>query len=88
MGSYLPSVDSAVAWAREAACQGLDLGDFFTESDRGIAHAKRICAFCPVRMDCLDEALRAEGTSRYGIYGGLTAKERGSLARQRKRVTA
>ncbi|MFD8805618.1 WhiB family transcriptional regulator [Streptomyces sp. NPDC059597] len=88
MSSYLPAADTAVAWARDAACRGMDLDDFFTDSERGISQAKQICARCPVRTQCLEEVLRAESTCRYGIYGGLTPKERGSLMIHRRKQVA
>lgn len=41
--------------------------------------AKLICASCPVRPQCLEEAMAdVEGT--YGIWGGLTREERLALA--------
>jgi hypothetical protein len=51
--------------------------------------AKKVCAACPVRQACLDDALRQEGgcghESRHGIRGGLTPRARRNLYdRQRK----
>lgn len=44
--------------------------------------AKAICARCPVTTECLQVAMEAETTElRYGIWGGLTAKERHALAK-------
>jgi WhiB family redox-sensing transcriptional regulator len=71
----------AATWAERAACVGRDVEDFFTESRPRVREIKNLCAGCPVRRLCLDEAMRAEDTSRYGIYGGLTAAERTDLAR-------
>ena len=64
-------------WMADAACRGLtDL--FFPERGgdavKQAAHAKAICAGCPVRTECLDHAI-ATG-ERWGIWGGLTADER------------
>lgn len=39
--------------------------------------AKRICSTCPVQAECLGYAL--EYREPYGIWGGLTAKERQHL---------
>lgn len=42
--------------------------------------AVRVCATCPVRQQCLNEAMAREGgrglDSRHGIYGGLTPRQR------------
>lgn len=42
------------------------------------AAAKRVCASCPVRTDCLAVALTYG--EDFGIWGGLTAAERRALA--------
>jgi WhiB family redox-sensing transcriptional regulator len=42
--------------------------------------AKVICAACPVQTECLEYALVARES--YGIWGGLTAKERWNRLRQ------
>lgn len=56
-----------------------------------IEHAKGLCNECPVKAECLKNALEAEGNigvnSRYGIFGGLTPKERKQLANKKNRKT-
>jgi WhiB family redox-sensing transcriptional regulator len=46
--------------------------------------AKQICLKCPIRQRCLDYALT--NNERYGVWGGLTERERGSLLRRRPKV--
>jgi WhiB family redox-sensing transcriptional regulator len=77
------TLPNALAWAKRAACRGQDLELFFSEALDKITAAKRICGRCPVRALCLDEVLGAENTSRYGVYGGLSAPERAKLVGQR-----
>jgi Transcription factor WhiB/Homeodomain-like domain len=67
-------------WRVRAACRsGVDPETFFPASDSGpdyeaqVAAAKAVCARCPVRAACLDEAL---ARIPYGIAGGLTPEER------------
>lgn len=81
MSSHYPALETAVGWAKAAACQGRDVEEFFTESKLRVVEIKNLCALCPVRQQCLTEAMRTEDTSRYGIYGGLTPAERNDLAR-------
>ena len=76
-----PTVDQLRAarwpgWQQLAACLHADPEVWFpSRSDWHIAqHAKQICQGCPVRGECLDQAL-AEGY-QHGIWGGLTADER------------
>ena len=60
-----------------AACTNADPDLFFPEDGDELSarRAKRICGACPVRAACLAGAL-ARG-EEYGIFGGLTAEERG-----------
>lgn len=52
-----------------------------TKPDRQVreAEAKSICATCPVRDDCLAEAMR--NREKVGVWGGLNPEERRELAR-------
>lgn len=74
---------NALTWADRAACRGRDVDEFFTTDKRRVAQVKNVCASCTVRELCLAEALRAEDTSRYGVFGGLTPDEREQAARAR-----
>ena len=72
-------------WRTDAACIDVDPVFFFDlpPGRGGAMTAKAICRQCPVRRQCLDTALQFEHRSiRHGVWGGLTPKERGRLARQ------
>jgi WhiB family redox-sensing transcriptional regulator len=73
-------------WWDHAACRGMDLSLFIFEpgerySRKRIAEAKAVCATCFVRPECLAESLKYSTTQLecYGIWGGLTWKERRQL---------
>lgn len=71
-----------VPWHREAACYRVGYDLHFWESKVGIKaaveDAKSFCrAPCPVRDQCLRSALGHR--DRYGVWGGLTARERQEL---------
>jgi WhiB family redox-sensing transcriptional regulator len=64
-------------WRRQAACRGRADDVFFPDSAlpdyaARVAEAKATCATCPVRQACLEIGMR----ERYGIWGGLTARQR------------
>jgi WhiB family redox-sensing transcriptional regulator len=64
-------------WNAQAACATADPDLFFPEPGtpaERIAEAKQICARCPVRQACLEDALRRGEPD--AICGGLTARER------------
>jgi hypothetical protein len=52
------------------------------------ASAKRLCAICDVRADCLTYVLDMEGDTgqhlRFGIWAGFTPLERARMARARR----
>lgn len=63
-------------WSTLAACSGQPLGLFFPSVGDHISvrKARRICACCPVRVACLEDAL-ATG-DRWGMRGGLSPRQR------------
>lgn len=75
----------AMAWAERGACRDVDPDSLFVP---GAAQhrAKRVCASCPVRMECLTEAL--DNRMEFGIWGGMTERERRSLLRRRPDVVS
>ena len=66
-------------WASEAKCLQADPDTFFPEKGGSTREAKRICAECPVRSECLEHAL--EHDEKFGIWGGLSERERRKLKR-------
>ncbi len=69
-------------WHDQATCREVDPELSFPEAGGGGRAAKRVCAVCPVRAACLDDALARRDTA-YGVLGGLTPSERRELLRQR-----
>lgn len=73
-----------MTWREEAACLNLPVDPFFPEQGQSAAPAKKICATCPVRNECLDYAMTTG--QEYGVWGGLTEDERHELRRGRGNV--
>ena len=67
-----------LSWQERALCAQTDPEAFFPEKGGSIKEAKRVCMSCDVRIECLDYALRHE--ERFGIWGGLSERERKRLA--------
>jgi WhiB family redox-sensing transcriptional regulator len=72
-------------WQEDAACRGADPDELFAESTRQ-KRAKAVCEGCPVRIDCLVEAL--DNRIEWGVWGGMTERERRSLLRRRPGVAS
>lgn len=70
-------------WRRDAACRDGDPDRLFV---RGAAQrqARTVCAGCPVRTECLAEAL--DNRIEFGVWGGMTERERRALLRRRPDV--
>ena len=75
------SEDDDRAWQDQANCLGVDPDLFFPERGASTREAKEVCRGCEVRQQCLDYAL-ANG-EKFGIWGGLSERERRRLRRQR-----
>ncbi len=79
-------------WQDDAACRkhdnvvffGPDQGESELEKQSREMQAKSICHSCPVKEPCLEFAM--ETNQKYGIWGGMTDKERASLKRRRARA--
>lgn len=61
-------------WRDRARCAETDPETFFPDTDRDLRLPKQVCRHCPARAQCLAWAL--EHDERYGIWGGLTGRER------------
>ena len=72
--------DTALAWQSEALCAQTDPEAFFPEKGGSTRDAKRICTTCDVRGECLEYALNND--ERFGIWGGLSERERRKLKRR------
>jgi WhiB family transcriptional regulator, redox-sensing transcriptional regulator len=71
-------------WMTQARCRDGASSEFFPSDGVGVERARRICAECPVKVECLEYAL----TYRidHGVWGGCSERERRRMLR-RRRVT-
>lgn len=79
MRVYTDNHLAAEPWRDSAACLEIPGDTFFPAQQDSVtaAIARRICGGCGVSDACLQSAL--ERNEQFGIYGGLTAKQRRSL---------
>src|SRR5262249_15410887 len=72
-------------WTSRAACKESDPDELFVQ---GAAQnrAKLICRGCTVRTECLADAL--DNRIEFGVWGGMTERERRALLRRRPDVTS
>ena len=66
-------------WQERGLCAQTDPEAFFPEKGGSTREAKRICQGCEVKDRCLEYALAND--ERFGIWGGLSERERRRLKR-------
>jgi ParB/RepB/Spo0J family partition protein len=69
-----------LAWHDRALCAQTDPEAFFPEKGGSTREAKKVCRGCEVRGECLEYAL--EHGERFGIWGGMSERERRRLNRE------
>lgn len=69
-----------LTWHADALCAQVDPELFHPEVGQPTREAKKICAQCPVTVECLTSALSMTPTPT-GVYGGLSDRERRNLRR-------
>lgn len=81
-------------WRSRAACRTAritrpDLTWFPGQGER-FDEQRAICESCPVRTDCLADAMSLPATMDHGLWGGLSERQRSALraARSRRQVIA
>jgi WhiB family redox-sensing transcriptional regulator len=74
------ATDEEQEWQERALCAQTDPEAFFPEKGGSTREAKRICLGCEVRSECLEYAL--EHDERFGIWGGLSERERRKLKKR------
>ena len=69
-----------LSWQERALCAQTDPEAFFPEKVGSTREAKIVCLSCDVRSECLEYALGHD--ERFGIWGGLSERERRRLKRR------
>ncbi|HSP38712.1 MAG TPA: WhiB family transcriptional regulator [Frankiaceae bacterium] len=78
-GFALDLTGEAQEWQERALCAQTDPEAFFPEKGGSTREAKKVCTDCEVKVECLDYALAND--ERFGIWGGLSERERRRLRR-------
>ncbi|HET9646606.1 MAG TPA: WhiB family transcriptional regulator [Microlunatus sp.] len=71
-------------WTALAKCRGTNDDLFGDAVDQ--RRARLLCKGCPVRFECLAEAL--DNRIEWGVWGGLTERERRALLRSRSDISS
>lgn len=70
-------------WSAQAKCREVDPDELFVQGAEQ-NRAKVICRACPVRTECLADAL--DNQVEFGVWGGMTERERRAILKRRPNV--
>src|SRR5690242_958104 len=76
---------AGVDWASRGACRTSDPDALFVQGAEQ-NRAKQVCMSCVVRTECLADAL--DNRVEFGVWGGMTERERRALLKRRPTVTS
>jgi WhiB family transcriptional regulator, redox-sensing transcriptional regulator len=79
------NAETLLDWSKNARCKSTNPDELFVQ---GAAQnrAKAVCMGCPVRTECLSDAL--DNRVEFGVWGGMTERERRALLKRRPEVSS
>ena len=78
-------VTDDINWTSRGACLQIAPDDLFVQGAAQRA-ARAVCGRCTVKLECLADAL--DNRVEFGVWGGMTERERRALLRRRPDVTS
>ncbi len=83
-GPAFTKVVGGSEWTVRAVCAGGDPDTLFV-TGAAQREAAKICQACPVRLECLADAL--DNHIEYGVWGGMTERQRRAVLKKSPEVT-
>lgn len=80
-----PPAETVHDWTASAACNNADPDELFV-TGAAQNRAKAVCLSCPVRTECLADAL--DNRVEFGVWGGMTERERRAVLKRRPEVSS
>lgn len=84
-GERAEPANNSADWRHHARCRNDDPDSLFVQGALQ-RDAREVCLACPVRTECLAHAL--DNRIRFGVWGGMTERERRALLRRRPDVVS
>ena len=69
-------------WMQAGSCRNYPPAAFFPSDGVGVDAARKICAECPVKAECLEYAL--VNRIDHGVWGGCSERERRRILKRRR----
>ena len=71
-----------IDWMTRGRCINVPPAIFFPSDGAGVEVARKICAECPVKQECLEHAL--VNRIDHGVWGGCSERERRRILKRRR----
>ncbi|MFM7271281.1 MAG: WhiB family transcriptional regulator [Actinomycetes bacterium] len=81
-----PPTETTQPWMADGLCRDYHPSLFFPSDGVGVDRARRLCAECPVKAECLEYALTYR--IEHGVWGGASERERRRILRDRRIAAA
>lgn len=78
--------DTETSWMASGNCRSYPPAAFFPSDGVGVDRARKICATCPVKAECLEYAL--SNRIDHGVWGGTSERERRRILKRRRFAAA
>jgi WhiB family redox-sensing transcriptional regulator len=75
-------MDPELDWMARGLCTSISPSTFFPSDGAGVEVARKICATCPVKEECLEHAL--VNRIDHGVWGGCSERERRRILKRRR----
>lgn len=80
-----PALAAGADWTLRAVCAGVDPDALFV-TGAAQREAAKLCAGCPVKMECLADAL--DSRVEFGVWGGMTERQRRAVLKKSPDVSS
>jgi WhiB family transcriptional regulator, redox-sensing transcriptional regulator len=89
-GPAMAPAPPSTEWQSRAACRNVDRSLFYPRPGQSGRAAKRICAACPVREQCLESVLATQTSyaEDHGIFAGTSRRDRLPMRMARRAAAA
>lgn len=80
MKGHVTATSGSEDWRSKGICAQVGGDTWFPERGGSTKEAKSVCHGCPVKDECLEWALTND--ERFGVWGGVSERERRALRSQ------
>jgi WhiB family redox-sensing transcriptional regulator len=84
--TFLDNLLEGLEWKAAGACHDADTDLFFDDDDASRKAAHKLCCRCTIQTECLLYAITEPHIQHWGIWGGLSPRERSKIIKRRREL--